>query len=41
VANADGILPKLISATGFKNVSILGSFKTIFGEAQIIRSHKI
>ena len=40
-ANADGILPELILATGFKIVSILRPFKTMFGEVQIIRAHKI
>ncbi len=40
-ANADGLLPKLISAAGFENVGIQRRFKTMFGEVQIISAEKI
>lgn len=39
-ANAKGILPELISAAGFKNVSINKRFRTAFGEVQIISADK-
>ena len=39
-ANAKGLLPELISAAGFKNVSINKRFKTVFGEVQIISADK-
>lgn len=40
-ANADGLLPELISAAGFENVKIQRRFKTMFGEVQIISADKI
>ncbi|NOT52239.1 MAG: methyltransferase domain-containing protein [Chitinophagaceae bacterium] len=39
-ANAKGLLPELISGTGFKNVEIKKRFKTMFGEVQIICAAK-
>lgn len=39
-ANAKGLLAELISATGFKNVSINKRFRTVFGEVQIISADK-
>lgn len=39
-ASAKGLLPELISAAGFKNVSINKRFKTVFGEVQIISADK-
>jgi hypothetical protein len=39
-ANAKGLLPELISGTGFENVLITKRFKTIFGEVQIISAEK-
>lgn len=40
-ANAKGLLPELISDTGFENVVIKKRFKTMFGEVQIISAEKI
>ena len=40
-ANAKGLLPKMISDTGFEDVHIKTRFKTIFGEVQIISAKKI
>lgn len=40
-ANAKGVLPQLISDAGFENVTITKSFKTVFGEVQIIGAQKI
>jgi ubiquinone/menaquinone biosynthesis C-methylase UbiE len=39
-ANAKGLLPELISEAGFANVTINKSFKTMFGEVQIISAEK-
>lgn len=40
-ANAKGLLPALISEAGFKNVTTIKQFKTMFGEVQIISADKI
>ena len=40
-ANAKGLLPQLISEAGFETVNIKKSFKTMFGEVQIINAEKI
>jgi ubiquinone/menaquinone biosynthesis C-methylase UbiE len=39
-ANAKGILPELISESGFKEVIITQRFRTVFGEVQIIKAMK-
>ena len=39
--NAKGLLPKLISEAGFKNVTTKKRFKTMFGEVQIISAEKM
>ena len=39
-ANARGLLPEMIAEAGFENVKIKNSFKTIFGEVQLISAQK-